>query len=170
MKRIWIAGNAGSGKTTLANYIGEKYNIPVYHRDLITWDKNGNIRTEEEQVEMLQAITKNETWIFEGARFTASKIDGRLDRCDTIIYLNINRVICVYRGLRRAHNQSKNINMPIEDKQPFGIENIKSTFIDYPKKGKQRKTILDIAKRKGINIIVLSNRKSVKRFCLNMIE
>ena len=40
MNRIWITGNSASGKTTLANFIGEKFNIPVYHRDSITWDEN----------------------------------------------------------------------------------------------------------------------------------
>jgi len=52
VKRIWIAGSAGSGKTTLANLLGKKLSIPVYHRDLITWDENDNVRSEEEQVLM----------------------------------------------------------------------------------------------------------------------
>lgn len=90
MKRIWIAGCSGSGKTTLANVISEKLNLPVYHRDLITWDENDNTRSEEEQISIMKEITVNDAWIFEGARFTASRFDGRLDKCDTIIHLSKN--------------------------------------------------------------------------------
>ena len=35
LNRIWIAGCAGSGKTTLVNILGDKLDIPVYYRDLI---------------------------------------------------------------------------------------------------------------------------------------
>ena len=56
-RRIWICGNSGSGKTTLAKQLGESLGLPVYHRDAITWDKNDDIRSEEEQIAMLLAIT-----------------------------------------------------------------------------------------------------------------
>jgi len=164
VKRIWIAGSAGSGKTTLANLLGKKMNIPVYHRDLITWDENDNIRSEEEQVLMLKEITKNQTWIFEGARFTASRIDGRLDKCDTIIYLNINRFICLYRGLKRGYLHSKDATIPKVEKQPFRFEHIKGVLIDYPKKSEQRLNILSEAKQRGIAVFILNNRNEVKNF------
>ena len=164
MKRIWIAGCAGSGKTTLAKMIGEKYGIPVYHRDSITWDENDAVRSEEEQITMLKAITEKDKWIFEGARFTASKIDGRLDRCDTIIHLDINRFLCLYRGLKRAHEHSKIIDITMADRQPFHFEHICGVLFGYPKKRKQREAIFKLAMEKGINVIILKSRKEVKVF------
>jgi len=44
MEKIWISGNSGSGKTTLADLIGKKFDIPVYHRDAISWDKDWKIK------------------------------------------------------------------------------------------------------------------------------
>ena len=170
MKRIWIAGSAGSGKTTLSNLLGKKFNIPVYHRDLVTWDENDNIRSEEEQVLMLKEITKKETWIFDGARFTASRVDGRLDRCDTIIYMNLNRFLCLYRGLKRAYLHSKDTTIQKEEKQPFRFEHIKGVLIDYPKKSKQRLNIFCEAQQRGINVIILNSRNEVASFCNKIIN
>ena len=164
MKRIWIAGCAGSGKTTLANIMGNKLNIPVFYRDLITWDENDDIRTEDVQVAMLKNITQNDKWIFEGARFTASQIDGRLDRCDTIIHLDLNRFLCAYRGIKRGLTQARQTEIMDKDKQPFHFHHIKGVLIDYPKKRDQRNIIFEIAKGKGINVIVLNSRKKVTSF------
>ena len=72
MRKIWIAGSAGSGKTTLALAVGAKYDIPVYHRDDITWDENSCERSEQDQVEIVREITQKDHFIFEGARFTSA--------------------------------------------------------------------------------------------------
>ena len=37
MVRIFITGNAGSGKTTLAGQMGEALRIPVFGLDSIVW-------------------------------------------------------------------------------------------------------------------------------------
>jgi len=121
MERIWIAGNAGSGKTTLANLIGEKLDIPVYHRDYITWHEDFTMRTEDEQIVMTKSIIKTNRWVFEGARFTASKIDGRLERCDVIIHLELNRFLCAYRVCKRAREKAKRTYLSAVDRQPFGL-------------------------------------------------
>ncbi len=163
MKRIWIAGNAGSGKTTLADALGKRNNIPVYHRDYISWDENLNTRSESEQVAMLRDITARECWIFEGARFTAAKIDGRLERCDTIIHLNINRFVCVFRAINRWRKQIGK-NLPPADYQPFTFSHIKSTLIDYPQKAHQRAEILEQAKQKGIHIIEIKTLSQLNKF------
>ena len=165
MKRIWIAGSAGSGKTTLAELIGRKCDIPVYHRDSITWDENDNMRTEAEQIAIVKDITQNDKWIFEGARFTASKIDGRIDRCDTIIYLNLNRFLCAYRGIKRGIRTAKRKDIPAAERQPFYPQHIYSVLIGYPKKRQQRESVFELARNRGINVVVLKTRKDVKEFC-----
>ena len=168
LNKIWIAGSLGSGKTTLANLIGKKYNLPVYHRDYISWVDGLQIRTEEEQIEIVKNITKDDKWIFEGCRFTASKIDGRFQNCDTIIYLNINRFICLYRGLMRYYKQLKQ-RIPKSDLQEIRFHHIKYVLYDYPRKVQERQAILLLAKLDGKNVIILNGRNSVKEFCRNLV-
>lgn len=165
MRKIWIAGSAGSGKTTLALAVGEKYDIPVYHRDDITWDENSCERSEQEQVEIVREITQKDQFIFEGARFTSAVIDGRLDNCDAIIYLNINRFTCLFRALRRWYEQSRG-NPSKAEYQPFGFRHIKSVLWDYPRKAPQRRKIFQLARQNHIDVILLNGVKSVNRFYL----
>lgn len=164
LNRIWIAGSSGSGKTTLANLVGKKYDIPVYHRDYITWDEALQKRTEDEQIEVLKNITCKNKWIFEGCRFTASKIDGRLEYCDIIIYLNINRFICLYLGLMRYYKHVKR-KVPKSDFQEFTLQHIKYVLYEYPRKAQERQKIFTLARQTGIDVIILDGRKSVKEFC-----
>ncbi|MCL1951766.1 MAG: hypothetical protein FWF60_02945 [Oscillospiraceae bacterium] len=154
-RRIWVCGGSGSGKTTLARQLGEALGLPVYHRDAITWDENDNMRGEEEQVAMLRDITRQERWIFEGARFTSAGADGRLARCGLIVCLNLNRFLCLYRVIRRAR-QAKG--------QPFGRELLHYCLIGYPKKRPQREAILEQARSRGIRVVTLRRKKDVKRF------
>ena len=164
MERIWIAGNAGSGKTTLANLISEELDIPAYHRDYITWHEDFTMRTEDEQIVLTKNITKTDKWVFEGARFTASKIDGRLDKCDTIIHLELNRFLCAYRVFRRARRKRKRVDLSELDKQPFGLGFLKYVLWEYPNKRNQRERVFNLAKEKGIKVIILKSRKDVTNF------
>lgn len=164
MKKIWIAGSAGSGKTTLANLLSKKYDLPVYHRDYVTWDEALQIRTEDQQIEILKNITQKDKWIFEGYRFTSSKVDGRLENCDTIIYLNINRFICLYRGLMRYYKQVKQRISKL-DFQEFKLQHIKYVLYEYPRKASERNKVFLLAKQSGKNVLMLNGRKAVKNFC-----
>jgi len=135
MKRIWIAGSAGSGKTTLANRMGELLKIPVFHRDYITWDRDFDTAlSEEEQIALTKDISRTDKWIFDGARFTAARIDGRLDRCDTIIHLNFNRFICLYRAIKKGQKKKKRSDLREIDKQPFHFSLFQYILLEYPRK------------------------------------
>lgn len=164
MKRIWVAGCSGSGKTTIALSIGKKYNIPVFHRDNITWAEDSSIRSEEEQISIIKNITKEDRWIFDGTRFTASIIDGRLARCDTLIYLDINRFTCLARAFKRSVNHWYKNNLPKNERQYVTLDLIKYILYQYPKKKKEREDIFVRAKDKGINFIMLKGVKNLKRW------
>ena len=168
MERIWIAGNAGSGKTTLANLISNKLGIPVYHRDYVTWNDDFTMRSEDEQVALTKNITEANKWIFEGARFTASRIDGRLERCDTIIHLELNRLLCAYRVFIRAVRKANRFDLPAVDRQPFSLELLRYVLRDYPMKKKQREVIFNLASDREINIIILKNKSDVTSFVSNL--
>ena len=122
------------------------------------------MRTEDEQVALIKNITQSDKWIFEGARFTASQIDGRLDRCDTIINLDLNRFLCTYRGVKRGRLQRKRTDIPEKDKQPFHLHHICGVLVDYPKKRNQRNIIFEMAREKGINVIIFYSQKEVNKF------
>lgn len=166
MLRIWIAGPSGSGKTTLANKLGSKLNIPVYHRDKITWMGKWEQRSEDEQIELSKEISAQEKWIFEGNRFNSAIMDNRLERCDTIIYLNLNRFLCLYRSFMRylKHRGTIRPDMPDECVEQYDFVLARYILFDYPRKENERNGIFADARKLGKSVIILNGRKAVKRF------
>lgn len=166
MKRIWITGSSGSGKTTLANIIGEKLNIPVYYNDKIFWEKNWKIRSTNEQIEITKKISESDIWIYEGNRFNDSKKDGRFNYCDTIIYLNINRFICLYRFLKRYYKYRGKVRPSITDGciEKVDINIVKYILYDYPNKDCERRKLFEEGRHEGKNIIILNGIKDIKKW------
>lgn len=164
MQRIWITGQSGSGKTTVANKLGNKLNITVYHRDNITWKEGWQERSEKEQIRLVKEISKKDKWIFEGNRFTASKKDGRFHNCDTIIHLNINRFLCLYRGLKRhfKHRHDVRPELPKGCDEEYNMELVKYVLFGYPKKKFVRQTLFKEAIKSGKEVIILNGRKEVR--------
>lgn len=166
MQRIWITGSSGVGKTTLARKLGKKLTIPVYHRDKIIWKSNWGERCEEEQISLVKKISIKDKWIFEGDRFTASRQDGRFERCDTIIFLNINRFICLYRGLKRfiKHRNNPRPELPSGCKEEYDITVVKYVLLEYPKKKIKIFKLFREAEEMGKTIIILNGTKAVEKW------
>lgn|GEM_PF-3889048 len=136
----------------------------------MTWVNGGVVsRNEDEQIAMVKNITQNEKWLFEGARFTASKVDGRLARCDTIINLDLSRFICLYRVIKRGFRTAKRLDLPEMERQPFDLELLKYVLHDYPKKRKQREAVFELARQKGSKVIIMKSRKAVEKLLNNCI-
>lgn len=128
MQRIWITGSSGSGKTTLANIVGAKLNIPVYHNDRIFWMESWKERPVNEQIEITKGISKKNIWIYEGNRFNSCKKDDRYNQCDTIIFLKINRFICLYRFVKRYFKHRGTVRPDITE---GCLEKIDITIVKY---------------------------------------
>lgn len=166
MQRIWITGSSGSGKTTLANIIGNRLNIPVYHNDKIFWLGNWQERPVNEQIKITRDISEKDMWIYEGNRFNDCKKDGRYDRCDTIIFLKINRFVCLYSFVKRYFKyrgtQRPDITEGCLEKIDSNI--IKYILFDYPNKKNKRKKLFNEARKDNKNIIILSGRRNIKKW------
>ena len=93
MKRIVIIGCSGSGKSTLACQLGEKLNLPVVHLDRLFWKSGWQESTAEEFDAKLTVELEKSQWIMDG-NFNRT-IPARLAKCDTVIYLDYNRFVCL---------------------------------------------------------------------------
>jgi adenylate kinase family enzyme len=166
MHRIWITGSSGSGKTTLASIIGVKLNLPVYHNDRIYWMSNWQQRPSSEQIEITKSISEKDNWIYEGNRFSDSKIDGRYNRCDTIILIEINRFICLYRFLSRYLKNRGIVRPDMSEgcKESIDISILKYILFEFPKKKRVRQELFSQALSDGKNVIVLRGIKGVKKW------
>jgi len=100
MDKIMIFGFSGAGKSTLAKRLGEKYNIEPTHMDKLHWKSGWREVSKNEQARKLSNILKKDRWIIDG-NYTGTFFKERLNSADMIIFLDINRFVCLWRVIKR---------------------------------------------------------------------
>jgi adenylate kinase family enzyme len=101
MKRVLIIGSSGAGKSTLARQLSEKTGLKVIHLDQIYWKPNWTEPAKDEWKRTLEKVMRDsDAWIMDG-NFSGT-LDVRLPACDTVIFLDMPPVVCVYRVLKRV--------------------------------------------------------------------
>ena len=101
MERVIIIGCGGAGKSTLARKLGERTGLPVIHLDQIWWAPGNWQHLEREEFDrLLLAETEKPRWILDG-NFNRT-LEMRLEKCDTVIYLDYPRLVCLKNWLGRV--------------------------------------------------------------------
>ena len=99
MKRIMIIGCGGAGKSTLARELGNILGLPLVHLDQAYWRPNWVERDKQEWEEIVTKLADQDRWIMDGNY--GGTMDIRLQRADTVLFLDRSRWLCVYRVLLR---------------------------------------------------------------------
>jgi len=163
-----IIGNSGSGKSTLARQIGEIFKIPVIHIDTLRFIENEcwlERPREEFRAKIIDAIAADE-WIFEGC--STSTLPLRLERCDTIIFLDFSRFFCLYYAVkRRIQIRSK----PRPELPKSCVDKIDKKFLtwillDYSRRSRPR--LIEMIYASGKPIYHLKSRKQVRQLIDNI--
>lgn len=105
MQRIAIIGPGSSGKSTLAITLGKTLDLPIYHLDEYYWQPN-HVRPDEASWRTTHRnLIDKEAWIIEGGY--SKLIPERLERADTILYLNMSRRTYVAQYFKRLMKYRK---------------------------------------------------------------
>ena len=163
MERIMIIGCGGSGKSTLARQLGEKTGLPVVHLDQIWWAPgNWQHRTREEFDQLLQEEVAKPRWIMDG-NFNRT-IETRLEKCDTVIYLDYSRWVCLFSWLKRVITNWGNARPDMApgcaewfDPEMFGW------IWNFNRKNRKRYYEL-LSAQLGKTVCIFKNRRQLKEF------
>lgn len=98
--KIAVLGYSGAGKSTLARALGEKYSIPVLHFDTVQFTPNWEERDRVEAHRMVHAFMENPGWVIDGT-YTNFEYERRLSEADKIVLLDLPRIVCFFRALKR---------------------------------------------------------------------
>ena len=163
MERIMIIGCGGAGKSTLARQLGEKLNLPVVHLDQIWW-KPGNwqhLEREEFDRRLTQELEKPR-WIMDG-NFNRT-IEARLEQCDTVIYLDMNRLVCLKSWLGRVIQNWGHARADMAEgcAEWFDPEMAKWIW-KFNKQNRSRYYAL-LEKTENKNIVILKSRRQAEKF------
>ncbi|MGV3463715.1 MAG: topology modulation protein [Heyndrickxia sp.] len=168
MERIMVIGvSAGVGKSTFARKLGEMLNKKVYHLDSYYW-KPGWVECPLEEFRNAQKeIVQHTEWIIEGNY--SNSFDIRTEVCDTIIYLELPLVVCLYRVIKRWLTNIGRTRPDLGEGCPEKMEWKFLKFIYttyYPRKKKMADRFQNLSSEK--TIIVLKNKKEIREYLENI--
>jgi adenylate kinase family enzyme len=99
MQKILVIGSGGAGKSTLAVRLAECTGLPLIHLDALYWRAGWKEPSENEWAAKVEELIRGERWIMDGNY--SRTLDVRLAACDTVIFLDLPRLVCLWRMLRR---------------------------------------------------------------------
>lgn len=167
MKRIMVIGvSAGVGKSTFARVLGGHLQIDVCHLDKLYWKPNWVEAPAEEFRERQRDVALSERWIIEGNYM--STLDLRIDRADTIVYLELPLRVCLYRVMKRwiTHIGKTRPDMGEGCKEKIDYDFIKFIVTTYRRRKQNMAKQFNEMKRNGspINIITLKNKQDIQSY------
>ena len=99
-RRIVVTGLAGSGKSTLSRALAAKTCLPVIHLDLHFWKPCWVAPSETEWRAKQADVLAGDAWIADGNYHET--LDLRLERADTVVFLDMPWWRCSGRALLRG--------------------------------------------------------------------
>src|SRR5215213_2131353 len=99
VQRVLVIGSGGSGKSTVAARLGELLNLEVNHLDKSYWSPGWVKPEPDEWLKTVTELTNKESWIIDGNY--SGTLELRLRKCDTIVFLDLPRVLCLWRIVKR---------------------------------------------------------------------
>ena len=162
MERILIIGCGGAGKSTLARQLGEKTGLPVVHLDQHFWHPGWVESTKDEIDAKIMEELGKPRWIMDG-NYNRT-LPMRLQKCDTVIYLDFSRFACLMGVAKRVLTTYGTVRPDMAEGCPerFDLDFIKWVWNFNKTKRERYYRLLNEAE--GIEKIVLKNRRMVKRF------
>ena len=99
MQRILVIGSGGSGKTTVARQIARRLELPIVHLDALYWQPGWRATEKPAWEAIVRELIAAPRWVMDGNY--GGTLDLRLARCDTVVFLDLPRVVCLWRVVKR---------------------------------------------------------------------
>lgn len=99
IKRIAIIGNAGSGKSVLAQRIATHLKLPLYHLDQYFWLPNWTHPDLDAYQKIHDQLCDKDAWVIDGMNLRL--LPYRINRAQVIIFLDTPRYLCFWRIFKR---------------------------------------------------------------------
>src|SRR3954465_1083745 len=99
MDRVPVIGVGGSGKTTIGRKLGELLGVKVTHLDVLYYDDDWNALPKEKFAALQEQLVAEPRWIIDGNY--GSTLPIRLRRADTVIFLDLPAITCLWGIGRR---------------------------------------------------------------------
>jgi adenylate kinase family enzyme len=164
VERVMIIGTGGAGKSTLARKLGEATGLPVIHLDREHWLPGWVEPPRDDWAAKVAELAARDRWVMDGNY--GGTMAARLERADTVVFMDFPRLLCIYRALKRTvayRNQQR------PDMTPGCNEKVDFKFLkwiwDYNRT--RRPGILKLlaeAENDGKGVVILRHPKDAERW------
>ncbi|HEQ98406.1 MAG TPA: AAA family ATPase [candidate division Zixibacteria bacterium] len=100
MKRILVIGSPGAGKSIFAARLGKVLDLPVIHLDREFWQPGWVETPSDIWRQRVCKLVEPDSWIIDGTYDRT--LDIRLQRADTVFFLDYPRYLCLWRIIKRV--------------------------------------------------------------------
>jgi adenylate kinase family enzyme len=161
MRKIVVIGSGGSGKSTFARRLGASLELEVIHLDSIYWSAGWVEMPKPEWRKTVEELLKGNAWIMDGNY--SGTLETRLEACDTVIFLDLSRVVCIWRLLKRAvlYRNERRPDMAAGCPERLNWEFIKWVW-EY--RTRSRPKIVKLLEATSKQVIWLRSPEEVERF------
>ncbi len=104
MKKVIVIGCPGSGKSTFSKALHKITSLPLFHLDMMYWNKDKTTVEKPLFLERLSNAMENDEWIIDGNY--ASTMEMRMKECDTVIFLDYPVEVCL-QGIKDRKGKSR---------------------------------------------------------------
>ena len=157
-----VIGSGGAGKTTVAHEIARRLGLPLIHLDARYW-RPGWIETpKEEWRRVVEELIAQPRWVMDGNY--GGTMDMRIAASDTVVFLDLPRIVCLWRVLKRTTRFWGKTRPEITAGNP---ERMTWEFVKwiwtYPKR-RRPALLVKLSALEDKRVIVLSSQRDVDQF------
>jgi adenylate kinase family enzyme len=163
VKRVLIIGSGGAGKTTFAKELAARTGLPLVHLDQLFWHPGWVPTPDPDWDRLVAELCAGERWIMDGNY--GRTLPVRLAAADTVVFLDLPRIVCTWRVLKR---QLRYFGRTRPDSAPGCPERLTWEFVwwvwTYPRRRRpdilRRLEALRVTKQ----VVVLKNAADMRAF------
>ena len=163
MKRVLVIGSGGAGKSTFARQLGELLHIEVVHLDVEHWLPGWTEPSKDEWRLKVEKLLSGDEWIMDGNY--SGTMEPRLAACDTVVFIDLPRALCVWRALKRVvtYRDGGRPDMAEGCVERFDLKFLKWIW-DYPKRTRPKVLRLLEENSRARSVYRLRSRAEVESF------
>ena len=168
MRKVLVIGSGGAGKSTFARRLGARLGLEVIHLDTAYWRPGWVATPKDEWRQKVDELCRRESWVMDG-NFSAT-LEPRLAACDTVVFLDLPRAVCLWRVLKRAvmYRNAPRPDMAEGCREKFDLEFLLWVW-NYPARSRPKVLALLEKHAEGRKIVRLRSSAEAERF-LNQSE
>ncbi|NCN87014.1 DNA topology modulation protein FlaR [archaeon] len=159
IKKIFIIGTSGTGKTYLSKKLSKLYNIEKIDLDEIEWkSKYSERRNPQEKTKLIKNILEKNKWIIEGAYTHWTEEIAK--KADIILWLKFNTSLLKRRLIVR-YIKNKIANKKPKLKELKNLIKFVENYNKYKEKNEAYKNHQELVNKNKKNLIIVGNKKEL---------